>query len=159
MEKSKQLSGADIKFFASDVRRLVLEICAQKQTAHLGSALSVIDILSVLVASNFAKDLDGFKENGGDALILSKGHAALALYSCLYKVGLISESELFSYADPGSVFEEHPNHKIPTVLFATGSLGHGLPLGCGLALGAKIKNFDRKVFVVMSDGECNEGTV
>ena len=155
----KSSENFDTVAFATDVRRLVLQVCHQKQTAHLGSALSVIDMLSVLLLEEIRQPLSGMDKDKGDFLLLSKGHAALALYSCLYKLGFLSEDQLNSFSDPGSILEEHPNHYIPTVPFPTGSLGHGLPLGCGLALGAKIKKLDRRVFVVMSDGECNEGTV
>ena len=159
MHDESHFSTFNIEAFATDIRKLVLEICWKKQTAHLGSALSVIDILAVLLRYRFNKSLGDLNFSGNDYLLLSKGHAALALYSCLFKLGLLTEDQLNSYSDPGSNLEEHPNHQIPTVPFATGSLGHGLPLGCGLALGAKMKGLNGKVFVVMSDGECNEGTV
>ena len=141
---------AELGRLAKEIRKMVLQICHLKQTAHLGSALSVVDILTVLT-SRYQRE--------GNHILLSKGHAALALYSCLFNLGYISETDLHSYSDKGSIFEEHPNHKVPTVPFATGSLGHGLPLGCGLAIGEKLKTSGKKVFVVMSDGECNEGTV
>lgn len=147
----------ELTTFASDVRRLVLEICHRKQTAHLGSALSVVEILTFLTTKFMGSASN--RVSNSDSVILSKGHAALTLYSCLYKLGHLSIDDLNSYSDFGSIFEEHPNHKVPTVPFATGSLGHGLPLGCGLALGNKLKGSEKKTFVVMSDGECNEGTV
>lgn len=145
--------------FSKAIRKKVLRICHEKQTAHLGSALSVIDILSVISKLCIPKKIDYRSIDIHDDVILSKGHAALALYSTLQVLGFITESELNSYSDAGSVFEEHPNQKIPTVHFPTGSLGHGLPLGCGLALGARLKNLKKKTVVIMSDGECNEGTV
>lgn len=141
------------------IREEILRIYLDHGIAHLGSCLSVVDILCTLTK----RHMRDFTPTGfslkGDILILSKGHAAVALYSLLRNSGFISEEDLNSLALPGSIFEEHPNFKIPTVMTATGSLGHGLPFGNGLALGRKIDRSDGHVFVVMSDGECNEGTV
>lgn len=127
--------------------------------AHLGSSLSIVEILSVL----FNLQLQNFEPSTygptSDQFILSKGHAAVALYACLLEKGFISHKDFDSYCEPGSYFEEHPNFNIPTVLCATGSLGHGLPFACGLALSYKYSQSNQKVFVLMSDGECNEGTV
>jgi len=136
-----------------------LSISNQKQTAHLASALSIADILAVLLNSFLKIDPSSKVIMDDNHLILSKGHAALALYSALYNQKMISWEELRSFSEPGSEFEEHPNPKIPTVDFPTGSLGHGLPLGVGLALANKLQGNSGTVFVLMSDGECNEGTV
>jgi len=146
-----------------NLRREIKSICLQlshaKQTAHLASALSAADIIACVFACHLKIDTSGARPVLKDKFILSKGHSASALYAALFHTGLITAEELWSYADSGSVFEEHPNHKIPGVDFPTGSLGHGLPLGCGMALGNKIRNQDIFTFVLLSDGECNEGTV
>jgi transketolase len=90
---------------------------------------------------------------------LSKGHAAAALYATLAWRGFISKADLLQYGKKGSLLEEHPSPKLPGVEAATGSLGHGLPIGNGMALAARIQKQDYRVFVLMSDGECNEGSV
>lgn len=145
---------------ANEIRKICLTLSHQRQTAHLASALSTSNILGVLF-SDYIKPVQtktGVKNLSSD-FILSKGHAATALYAVLYLIGLITREQLDSYALPHSYFEEHPNHKIAGVLFPTGSLGHGLPLGCGVALANKIRNQEIPTYVLMSDGECNEGTV
>lgn len=142
-----------------EIKSICLKLSHAKKTAHLASALSAADIIACIFASHLRFDTSAIRPILKDKFLLSKGHAASALYAVLYKKGLITQEELWSYADTGSVLEEHPNHKIPGVDFPTGSLGHGLPLGCGIALGNKIRNQDLFTYVLMSDGECNEGTV
>lgn len=153
---SKKLES---KILSREIKSICLKLSHAKQTAHLGSALSAADIIACIFSSHLRTDSSGTKKILKDRFLLSKGHAASALYAALFHIGLITEKELWSYADAGSIFEEHPNHKIPGVDFPTGSLGHGLPLGCGMALGDKLLKNDKFTFVLMSDGECNEGTV
>lgn len=145
--------------FARSMREICLKLSFEKKSAHLASSLSVVDILAVLFQQFLEYDFETRKFSFDNHLLLSKGHSASALYAALYLMKIIDEKELHSYCDPGSIFEEHPNTQIPTVDFPTGSLGHGLPLSCGLALGNKILSLPGRIFVVMSDGECNEGTV
>jgi transketolase len=140
-------------------RGRILELYAEHQIAHLGSCLSVVEILSTLMARHLRDFSPEVFDPNGDALILSKGHAAVALYCLLEEFGFVGSSEIENMAGPGSKFEEHPNFHIPTVLTATGSLGHGLPFANGLALAGKVQGLENRIFVVMSDGECNEGTV
>ena len=153
------LIASELDMFSIKLRKLILELTSIHQNAHLGSCLSVIEILSVL----FKLQLKNFTpvDYGAtsDQFILSKGHAAVALYSALLETGFISQSNFDSFCQPGSNFEEHPNFHIPTVLCTTGSLGHGLPFANGLALANKYRNYNNKIFILMSDGECNEGTV
>ena len=94
-----------------------------------------------------------------DRFILSKGHGATALYVALAHKGFITEADLATYGKGGSLLEEHPSPKLPGVEAATGSLGHGLAFGCGVALAARIRGERHRTFVLMSDGECNEGSV
>lgn len=148
-----------IRDFSINIRKKILDSTHKHQTAHLGSSLSTVEILSIL----FNIQLQAFDPKtygpNSDQFILSKGHAAVALYACLLEKGFISKEDFDSYCEPGSYFEEHPNFNIPTVLCATGSLGHGLPFACGFALSNQFLQNNQKVFVLMSDGECNEGTV
>lgn len=126
-------------------------------SAHIGGALSLTEIFSVLF-SNFIDIREDLEK--GNKFILSKGHACLALYCVLFETKIISENELNEFEKDGSDLLGHPvknkNLKIP---FSTGSLGMGLGLGIGMAIGIKKKQSNKKVYVVLGDGECNEGSV
>jgi transketolase len=129
-------------------------------TPHLGSALSVVDILVAAYWNVLRIDSQRPKDETRDRFILSKGHAATALYAVLAKRGFFSDEVLASFGQEGSCLAEQPSPNCaPGVELATGSLGHGLPVGIGLAMAARIRKQDYRVVVVMSDGECNEGSV
>jgi transketolase len=144
---------------AAQFRARVVTMSHAAKAAHLASALSCIDIVTVLYHS--VLNIDPLRPDWEtrDRFILSKGHAAAALYVALAHRGLIAEADLHTYGKAGSLLEEHPSPKVPGVEAATGSLGHGLPHGCGMALAGRIKQQDYRTFVLMSDGECNEGSV
>ena len=144
---------------ASKLRYRVIKMSSNAKTAHLASALSCIDILTVLYEGIIKFDSKNPKFPDRDRFILSKGHAATALYAILNYKGLISDDELRGYSKKDSLLEEHPSPKLPGVEAATGSLGHGLAIGNGMALAAKIKNKKYKTYILLSDGECNEGSV
>ena len=144
---------------AARFRARAIEMSHQAKAAHLASALSCIDIVAVLYDSVLKIDQKNPKWTDRDRFILSKGHAATALYAALEYKNFINESDIASYGEDGSLLEEHPSPKLAGVEAATGSLGHGLPIGCGIALAGKIKNQAYRTFVLMSDGECNEGSV
>ena len=139
------------------MRYSVCEMSHYAKAAHLGSSLSCIDILTAVFFGNIFK----FKKNSlnSDKFILSKGHAAAALYSILAEKKYFDKSNLKKYGKNNSYFEEHPNIKIKGVICSTGSLGHGLSFGAGISLGEKLKKKNFKMIVLLSDGECNEGTV
>ncbi|MEA2647266.1 MAG: transketolase [Chloroflexota bacterium] len=139
------------------VRRLVLERCFQAGVGHIGSALSVSDILAVL-CDGAVRGI-GSDDPDRDLLILSKGHAAVALYAALHLGGHLSAHQLATYCGDGSLLGVHPEHQLPGIDFSTGSLGHGLSFGAGAALGMKRRGVDGRVFVVVSDAELNEGLV
>lgn len=144
---------------AANFRAKVIEMSYAAKAAHLASALSCLDIVAVLFHSILRLDSENPKWTERDRFILSKGHAATALYAALEYKKFISEASLASYGQAGSLLEEHPSPKLAGVEAATGSLGHGLPIACGVALAGKIKQQTYRTFVVMSDGECNEGSV
>jgi transketolase len=129
------------------------------KTSHVGSSLSVIDILAVLYGGVANISPHNVGDPDRDIIIVSKGHAAAATYSVLAHAGIIPLDWLETYYADGSKLGGHvTSHGVPGVELSTGSLGHGLPFGLGLALAAKRMRSDRKMFVVMSDGECDEGT-
>ena len=142
---------------ANQIRYKVCEMSHEANAAHLGSSLSCIDIL----VSIFFGKIFKFNKNKieSDKFILSKGHAAAALYSILAKKNYFTENKLKIYGKNNSYYEEHPNIKVKGVISSTGSLGHGLSFGAGISLGEKIRRKNFKTIVLMSDGECNEGSV
>ena len=153
-------TNEDLAALASDLRYQVVQLSHRAGTPHLGSALSVVDIL-VAVYWRVAR-IDPSRPDAPerDRVILSKGHAASALYAVLAARGFFPEAWLDDFARHGHPLAEQPAPGCaPGVELATGSLGHGLPVGAGLALAARIRSQDCRVFVVMSDGECNEGSV
>ena len=133
------------------IRKDVVYLSYLKKTAHLGSSLSCVDIISYIYEFIINK-------KNKNKFVLSKGHAASTLYSVLYRKNYITKKKFMSYCKAGSLFEEHPSPSINGVECATGSLGHGFPFSCGLALANKIKKKNDKTIVMISDGECNEGT-
>jgi transketolase len=149
----------DSRRLAAEFRARVVGMSNSAKAAHLGSSLSCMDIVTVLYHSVLRLDPTRPGWEDRDRFILSKGHAAAALYVALAYRGFFDEAALQTYGRPGSLLEEHPTPRLPGVEAATGSLGHGLPQGCGMALAARIKGQSYRTFVLMSDGECNEGSV
>lgn len=139
------------------IRQIVLQQAHRAHRGHIGSGLCVADILAALYGSVLR--IDGPHDADRDRFVLSKGHAALALYAALHLRGWIDEDELGQYCADGSRLGVHPEHVVPGVDFSTGSLGMGLAYGAGAALAARIDGSSRRVFVLLSDGECNEGSV
>ncbi len=145
---------------ARQIRRHLVKMSHQGGAPHLGSALSTVEVLVSLYweAANLTPSLA--TSSIRDRILLSKGHAASALYATLAERGFFSVEELNNFAKPGS---DLPEQMSPQCVFgveaATGSLGHGLPLGLGMALAGKIQNQNYHVWVILSDGECNEGSV
>src|SRR5688572_31966343 len=145
---------------ARTVRGRLVQMSHRSGAAHLGSALSCVELL--LAAYDTAVRIDPQRPDAPDRdrLILSKGHAAPALYAVLAERGFFSHDLLATFGAPGGVLPEQMGpHCVPGIEAATGSLGHGLPLGTGMALASRIQKLGFRVVVVMSDGECNEGSV
>ena len=139
------------------IRLTILEQARRAGVGHIGSALSVADIIAALYAGGM--DISDPDAPNRDRLVLSKGHAALALYAALHQRGWLTREELNTYCEDGSLLGVHPEHRLRGVDFSTGSLGHGLALGAGAALAARLQGSSRRVFVLLSDGECNEGSI
>ena len=138
------------------IRRVVLDQAHRAGEGHIGSALCVADILAVLYRDVVAGRLRG---DGRDRVVLSKGHAALALYAALYLSGEMSAQRLLEYCGAGSELGIHPQHGVPGVEFTTGSLGQGLSFGTGCALAARLKQEPWLTYVLCSDAECDEGAM
>lgn len=151
---------AELESIARQIRGKIIEMSHKSGAAHLGSSLSCVDILVALYWNVLSIIPDKPSAPDRDRFILSKGHAASALFATLAFKGFFSEGVLDTFAMPGSRLEEHPGPNcIAGVEAATGSLGHGLSIGIGMALARRIQKQDYRVFALLSDGECNEGSV
>jgi transketolase len=142
---------------ASSIRRITIEQSKRANVGHIGSALSIADIVAALFAGPLA-DVDP-ADADRHRLVLSKGHAVLALYGALHASGRLSDAELNTYCNDGSLLAGHPEHVLTGIDFSTGSLGHGLSIAAGSALAARVQASPRLAFAVVSDAECNEGSV
>ena len=149
----------EIISFSKEIRKKIIQMSlkAGSASAHIGGALSIADIVSVLFKyqmKNFDKSIER------DRFILSKGHACLAYYSALNLIGLISDTEIETFEKNNSNLAGHPvkNRKLG-IDFSNGSLGMGLSIAIGLAISSKKKKENFRVYVIMGDGECNEGSV
>lgn len=150
-----------LKSLAATLRARIIETSSKTGTPHLGSCLSCVDILTALYFSVLQIDSTQPRAVERDRCILSKGHGAMALFHVLAERGFYPLSDLVTYGEDGGVFAEHPptpDH-LAGIEAATGSLGHGLPLGLGMALAARIYSQSYNVYAVLGDGECNEGSV
>lgn len=154
------MSYKKITLLAKKIRRNILDasLKAGLNSSHFGGALSSVEIVATLY-QNFIK-IKKKKWDIRDRFILSKGHACLVLYSVLYEIGLISKKEFFSFEQDNSILPGHPVYNPSKgIEFSNGSLGMGLSLGIGTAFAAKTKKINSKIYVLMGDGECNEGSV
>lgn len=145
----------------SELRKIIFLTAYQASIAHIASAFSIVEILySLYVQKNLNYDVKNINSEDRDVFILSKGHGSLALYSVLSYVGFFDKELLNTFARPGSILGGEPTiPHIPGVEATTGSLGHGLSIGVGMALAKKLDEREEKVYVLLGDGECEEGTI
>ena len=150
----------DTAILAKEIRLDILRMVNLGSSAHVGSAFSCTDILACLYNTFLKIDPANPEDPERDIFILSKGHAGAAVYATLANFGFFSKEILDNHYKDNSDLSGNVSHKnIPGVEFSTGSLGHGLPVAVGVALGMKKKSSNRKVCVLLSDGECDEGSV
>ena len=143
---------------ALNTRRNILKIIHSAQASHLGSSMSVVEMLiSMYSVSDIKKILAGTKDR--DRIIVSKGHAAAATYAVMHEFGLMDKETLHTYHQIGSMLQGHVSHGVKYVEHSTGALGHGLSVGVGHAIYLKLKKYDSKVIVLCGDGEIQEGSV
>jgi transketolase len=148
----------DTVALARDMRVQSLQMVHRARASHIGSALSICDIVAVLYGQTLRIDPKKPKWLDRDRFILSKGHACVAVYAALAERGFIGRDEVLSYGLDHSVLMNHISHKVAGVEFSTGSLGHGLPFGTGKALAAKRLKKAWRTYVLLSDGELGEGS-
>ena len=142
------------------IRRHGVEMTHLSGGSHIASILSVADIIAVLYSDVLRFDPKAPKMPERDRFILSKGHAGAAIYAALAESGFFDPEQLKTHYQNGSILSGHVSHKgVPGVEFSTGSLGHGLPVAAGMAQAAKMDSREHRVYVVLGDGECDEGSV
>lgn len=148
----------DSSDLARRMRVQALQMVHRAKASHIGSALSICDIVAVLYAQTLRLNPRDPAAPGRDRFILSKGHACVAVYAALAETGFFPREDLLKYGQDHSALMNHISHKVAGVEFSTGSLGHGLPFGTGKALAAKRLKQDWRTIVLLSDGELGEGS-
>ena len=138
----------------------IMEVSARSREGHIPSAFSVMDLLWVLYDRVLNVSPETVSDPDRDIFILSKGHASLGLYAILLEKGFVDQTAFDDFGKLNNCLGGHPDRtKVGGIEASTGSLGHGLPMAVGVALGIKIKNKKNKVYTIVGDGECNEGTI
>lgn len=144
---------------SKDLRKKIIQVLQAGRRGHVGASLSLVEIMRVLYDDILKYDPRNSKWSQRDRCILSKGHGCLAQYVLLAEKGFIPESELWKFCQSDGILGGHPEHKVPGIEASTGSLGHGLSIGLGMALNARYEKADYRVFVIIGDGESNEGSI
>jgi transketolase len=138
----------------------IVEMVVSAGEGHIPSSFSIVDILEVLYRRILDVDSRLLGSLERDFFVLSKGHGAAALFAVLHKFGFLDDAQIGSYGKSGGILGGHPDStQVPGVEASTGSLGHGFPFSVGIALGQKIRQSNSKVYALLGDGECQEGTI
>lgn len=146
-------------FNANAIRRVVLDMAYFGATMHVGCALSIVELLAVLYRKHLRLDANNPNTPNRDYMVLSKGHGVMAQYACLEEVGHLTSNDIKRYFKDGTRLKCLADAHTPGVEVTAGSLGHGLSVGTGLALAAKLNHTDQRCFVLVGDGEINEGAI
>lgn len=150
----------NIQITAVKVRKSVIELVTKSKDGHIPSAQSMVEILLVLYKHILNIDPNNPTDENRDRFILSKGHGCASLYAILADLGFFPKDELEKYATIDGILGGHPEmQKVPGIEVSTGSLGHGFPMGVGMAMSGKLNKQKHKVYCIVGDGECNEGTI
>ena len=161
MATTSPVSTEALARIALTIRRRTIETSARARIPHLGSCLSCVELLTALYWQELSIDPQTPEAQDRDRFVLSKGHGAPVLFQVLAERGFFPIKRLAEFGEAGSVFHEHPPKPgyIPGVEAATGSLGHGLPMALGMAISQRIQGIDSRCYALLSDGECNEGSI
>ena len=158
---TQKKSFKELKDIANELRKRIIETGANSKIPHIGSCLSCLDLLVYIYWNEL--EIDPLEPNDikRDRFILSKGHGAPALFQVLAERGFFEKERLLEFGQPGSIFHEHPPKPglIPGIEAATGSLGHGFSMALGMAVSSKISGKKFRCYAMLSDGECNEGSI
>lgn len=144
---------------SKDLRKTIIQVLKAGRRGHVGASFSLVEILRVLYDDVLKYDPKNPKWSERDRCILSKGHGCIAQYVLLAEKGFIPEMELWKFCQSAGILGGHPEHKVPGIEASTGSLGHGFSIGVGMALHARYERAKHRVFVIIGDGESNEGSI
>ncbi len=147
------------KFEPRVLRKTVLDMAFAGSTVHIGCAFSIIELLAVLYRSYLRYPGNDPNAPMRDYLVLSKGHGVMAQYACMKELGWLDDNDIQTYFADGTKLKGLSDSRVDGLEVTSGSLGHGLSVGAGLALGAKLKGTDQKVYALIGDGEINEGSI
>jgi transketolase len=147
------------KFDAVRVRKTILDMAFAGSTVHIGCAFSIVELLAVLYRNHLNFDATDPHAAHRDYMVLSKGHGVMAQYACLHEIGWLSDEEMSNYFGNGTRLKGLADAHVPGVEVTAGSLGHGLSVGVGLALGAKMNKTQQMCYALVGDGELNEGPI
>lgn len=143
-----------------DLRIKIAEMVKRSGEGHIPSSYSIVDIINYLYGNVLKYDLTNIKSPERDYFILSKGHGCGGLYVVLHKYGFLTDKDILDYSTSKGILGGHPDMtNVPGAEASTGSLGHGFPTAVGVALGLRIKDMNNRVFALLGDGECHEGTI
>jgi transketolase len=141
------------------MRRTVLEMAFAGSTVHIACAFSIIELMTVLYRSHLRYPGNDPRAEARDFMVLSKGHGVMAQYACMRELGWLDDSHVQSYFKDGSALKGLSDSRVPGLEVTSGSLGHGLSVGVGIAMGLQRKGTDQKVYAIVGDGELNEGPI
>lgn len=147
------------KFNATRIRKTVLDMAYSGATVHIGCAFSIVELLAVLYRSHLRFDPANPESPDRDYMVLSKGHGVMAQYACLHEIGWLDDNDISQYFKDGSRLKGLADAHVPGVEATAGSLGHGLSVATGLAMGAKLSQTDQICYALVGDGELNEGAI
>ena len=147
------------RFEPRSLRRTILRMARAGASVHIACAFSLVEVLAVLYRRHLRQGTGGPRGAGRDYLVLSKGHGVMAQYAILYELGWLNDDDIDHYFGDGTRLKGLSDAHIPGVEVSSGSLGHGLSVGVGLALAAKRAGADQRIYAIVGDGECNEGTI
>jgi len=160
VKQKEDIIITELKLTANKVRKDIVKMITEAKSGHPGGSLSAVDVVTALYFNVMRHNPENPKWEDRDRFILSKGHAAPLLYSVLAESGYFEVKELLTLRKLGSRLQGHPDMKrLPGIEISTGSLGHGLSVGNGMAIASKLNRKDFRVYVLLGDGECQEGQV
>lgn len=150
----------DLKELSKNIRLKTLEMINKTHASHIASAFSMVEILACLYGRVMNVNPSNIGDASRDKFVLSKGHGASSVYATLYLCGFLTKEEIDNYYADGSCLSGHVSKKgVSGIEFSTGSLGHGVCVACGFALASRLDGIENKTYVIVGDGECNEGCV
>ena len=154
------MNTAELQRFCTEVRRDIINMTANAGSGHPGGSLSAVELMSAIFCTQMRIDPKNPKDPDRDRFVLSKGHAAPCYYGVLAELGFFDKAEFQNFRQLHSILQGHPDaKKVPGIDASTGSLGQGLSIAVGMALGAKTQGKDINVFAIVGDGECQEGQI